>query len=129
MRFQHPPDDAIEQGEPAPGTIHLHDLPPDRSLKILADNVFPAQEQVARLHLPAVAVSGDIPGGGETFGVVLGAADLSGQPVEFAGAAEFAPEHPVIFGQPARVVALDLSLIHISEPTRLGMISYAVFCL
>src|SRR5450759_3545113 len=24
--------------------------------------------------------------------------------------------------------ALDLSLIHISEPTRLGMISYAVFC-
>ena len=27
------------------------------------------------------------------------------------------------------IVALDLSLIHISEPTRLGMISYAVFCL
>ena len=26
-------------------------------------------------------------------------------------------------------VALALSLIHISEPTRLGMISYAVFCL
>src|SRR5659263_489578 len=26
-------------------------------------------------------------------------------------------------------VALFLSLIHISEPTRLGMISYAVFCL
>ena len=25
--------------------------------------------------------------------------------------------------------AMDLSLIHISEPTRLGMISYAVFCL
>src|SRR5450756_3074617 len=25
--------------------------------------------------------------------------------------------------------ALKLSLIHISEPTRLGMISYAVFCL
>ena len=24
---------------------------------------------------------------------------------------------------------LSLSLIHISEPTRLGMISYAVFCL
>ncbi|CUX71145.1 hypothetical protein BN3590_04221 [Clostridium sp. C105KSO15] len=24
---------------------------------------------------------------------------------------------------------LELSLIHISEPTRLGMISYAVFCL
>src|SRR5450756_187161 len=26
-------------------------------------------------------------------------------------------------------VAPNLSLIHISEPTRLGMISYAVFCL
>src|SRR5665648_1205193 len=25
-------------------------------------------------------------------------------------------------------IILDLSLIHISEPTRLGMISYAVFC-
>src|SRR5450759_5406020 len=29
----------------------------------------------------------------------------------------------------AWVVHLALSLIHISEPTRLGMISYAVFCL
>src|SRR5665809_165335 len=29
----------------------------------------------------------------------------------------------------AVVVALDLSLIHISEPTRLRRISYAVFCL
>src|SRR5450756_2626505 len=28
-----------------------------------------------------------------------------------------------------RVTARDLSLIHISEPTRLGMSSYAVFCL
>src|SRR5450756_322991 len=28
-----------------------------------------------------------------------------------------------------RLAALELSLIHISEPTRLGMISYAVFCL
>src|SRR5659263_247664 len=27
------------------------------------------------------------------------------------------------------LVVLALSLIHISEPTRLGMISYAVFCL
>src|SRR5450759_2702468 len=27
-----------------------------------------------------------------------------------------------------RVVHFELSLIHISEPTRLGMISYAVFC-
>src|SRR5450756_2941794 len=29
----------------------------------------------------------------------------------------------------ASPVVLELSLIHISEPTRLGMISYAVFCL
>ena len=29
----------------------------------------------------------------------------------------------------APAIAQDLSLIHISEPTRLGMISYAVFCL
>ena len=27
------------------------------------------------------------------------------------------------------VLRMNLSLIHISEPTRLGMISYAVFCL
>src|SRR5450756_2069518 len=33
-------------------------------------------------------------------------------------------------GRPVgRIAALNLSLIHISEPTRLGMISYAVFCL
>src|SRR5450756_801126 len=29
----------------------------------------------------------------------------------------------------SRVTGVPLSLIHISEPTRLGMISYAVFCL
>ena len=29
----------------------------------------------------------------------------------------------------AILVLYTLSLIHISEPTRLGMISYAVFCL
>src|SRR5665811_1350979 len=108
MRFQHPPDDAIEQGESAPGTIHLHDLPPDRSLKILADDVFPAQEQVARLHLPAVAVGGYIPAGYEALWIVLGAADVSGQPIECAGVAEFAPEHAIIFGQAARVVTLHI---------------------
>src|SRR5450756_2655476 len=32
-------------------------------------------------------------------------------------------------GQYANHLLLHLSLIHISEPTRLGMISYAVFCL
>src|SRR5450759_1791490 len=32
-------------------------------------------------------------------------------------------------GGPVKCSAWNLSLIHISEPTRLGMISYAVFCL
>src|SRR5450759_5594861 len=36
-----------------------------------------------------------------------------------------ASAYHTLFGLPA----LALSLIHISEPTRLGMISYAVFCL
>src|SRR5450756_1730857 len=31
-------------------------------------------------------------------------------------------------GEGVNVAIIDLSLIHISEPTRLGMISYAVFC-
>ena len=34
----------------------------------------------------------------------------------------------MLFQQRAELV-IGLSLIHISEPTRLGMISYAVFCL
>ena len=33
------------------------------------------------------------------------------------------------FSPSATQTLYDLSLIHISEPTRLGMISYAVFCL
>src|SRR5450759_5696196 len=38
---------------------------------------------------------------------------------------------PVVrpLARPARRAGVGLSLIHISEPTRLGMISYAVFCL
>src|SRR5450756_906659 len=32
-------------------------------------------------------------------------------------------------GELVRAIVAKLSLIHISEPTRLGMISYAVFCL
>src|SRR5450756_3064592 len=36
---------------------------------------------------------------------------------------------PRLFAAYPSVCALGLSLIHISEPTRLGMISYAVFCL
>src|SRR5450756_1452657 len=36
---------------------------------------------------------------------------------------------PIVSSQPASAMDFTLSLIHISEPTRLGMISYAVFCL
>src|SRR5450756_2869090 len=42
------------------------------------------------------------------------------------------PRHPPDAGAVVGVgghATLRLSLIHISEPTRLGMISYAVFCL
>src|SRR5450759_306802 len=55
-----------------------------------------------------------------------------GQPLALRFRAE--PRQPV-FDQPVSdldshcFVPSNLSLIHISEPTRLGMISYAVFCL
>src|SRR5665648_562867 len=38
-------------------------------------------------------------------------------------------EHVVLTGAPNLYEYKGLSLIHISEPTRLGMISYAVLCL
>src|SRR5659263_321135 len=61
---------------------------------------------------------------GEVFGVlpqrVPGVFEVAGVPAE----ALLAGRVP---GLAANLV--QLSLIHISEPTRLGMISYAVFCL
>src|SRR5450756_907596 len=45
---------------------------------------------------------------------------VTGLPVDKLGA---------MVGRQTPVLALFVSLIHISEPTRLGMISYAVFCL
>src|SRR5450756_240895 len=41
----------------------------------------------------------------------------------------FTPYYVVDADKRKKVAELRLSLIHISEPTRLGMISYAVFCL
>src|SRR5450756_3239569 len=67
-------------------------------------------------------------------GVVLqNAADQArGENPHLTAAGVQRPTHGV--GDPPRRAVLareryeDLSLIHISEPTRLGMISYAVFC-
>src|SRR5665648_380325 len=39
------------------------------------------------------------------------------------------PQQAIEVRHYADIMPLGLSLIHISEPTRLGMISYAVFCL
>src|SRR5450756_684947 len=70
------------------------------------------------------------------YGVMFtrGGGDLKSSAV-FIGGADVAKGEALLkeacgaFFGPVRVsVMLDLSLIHISEPTRLGMISYAVFC-
>src|SRR5450756_367425 len=45
------------------------------------------------------------------------------------GVADHQPDAETEVTGPPASVGYDLSLIHISEPTRLGMISYAVFCL
>src|SRR5665648_810772 len=52
--------------------------------------------------------------------------DLFFHSKEFKLVALYGPEHGVRGDYSA---GTSLSLIHISEPTRLGMISYAVFCL
>src|SRR5678815_4587042 len=49
-----------------------------------------------------------------------------GEPVPSASASASVPLHPVVA---PHAVVQKLSLIHISEPTRLLSISYAVFCL
>src|SRR5665648_1214968 len=46
-----------------------------------------------------------------------------------AGQTLIGDEGTEIILRSGEATAIDLSLIHISEPTRLGMISYAVFCL
>src|SRR5450756_2755410 len=51
------------------------------------------------------------------------------QPLEGRYVGEHYTAHNVADGVDASYIGFHLSLIHISEPTRLGMISYAVFCL
>src|SRR5450759_5854289 len=54
----------------------------------------------------------------------------TGQQRSLAGIAPSRVESPsTTAGVVGRMLLEGLSLIHISEPTRLGMISYAVFCL
>src|SRR5450756_1086886 len=55
----------------------------------------------------------------------------AGEAPEIAVLAPFPPAClvPVHHRTPPQLSDEPLSLIHISEPTRLGMISYAVFCL
>src|SRR5450756_2153942 len=45
------------------------------------------------------------------------------------GQMQFLKERKIFASSEGSYIVQDLSLIHISEPTRLGMISYAVFCL
>src|SRR5450759_5472806 len=59
---------------------------------------------------------------------VAGADHLLNPPATFKFASADAPASRISFAPVVKKV-LPLSLIHISEPTRLGMISYAVFCL
>src|SRR5450756_61774 len=46
------------------------------------------------------------------------------EPINSQSTAGQVEKRATVWGHPV----FDLSLIHISEPTRLGMISYAVFC-
>src|SRR5450756_1164442 len=74
-------------------------------------------EKSGRIDVPIGAV--------HSRGLLLRQADSSGRPST--------TDFEVIqhFGNQASLlrIRIELSLIHISEPTRLGMISYAVFCL
>src|SRR5665648_85804 len=55
--------------------------------------------------------------------------ELISQPLKFKSISKDGSRKPYPLGVLGNDVEIRLSLIHISEPTRLGMISYAVFCL
>src|SRR5450756_53437 len=62
--------------------------------------------------------------------VARGQVALDGRSLAAGDGAAISGEKAVtVSGESAAEILLFLSLIHISEPTRLGMISYAVFCL
>src|SRR5450756_2702901 len=67
----------------------------------------------------------------ELFNASASPVDLNGWSLKYWGGAAGggSPTVSVSWTVSTVVPAYGLSLIHISEPTRLGMISYAVFCL
>src|SRR5450759_5893426 len=70
--------------------------------------------------------------GGRDVQFELPDGSLSAQPVSCPSESPLEPVFAEFVGNLAMIQAatgIVLSLIHISEPTRLGMISYAVFCL
>src|SRR5450756_981512 len=80
-------------------------------------------------ELPGNTVSCELPG---PFALVSGDAMDGGDATARQSTAGKRRLWPVPWGSWADNTARELqqlSLIHISEPTRLGMISYAVFCL
>ena len=64
----------------------------------------------------------------ERFGIVLGGSEFAVEPEKITDCAAWVSAR-LIDRYALLRAKQDLSLIHISEPTRLGMISYAVFCL
>src|SRR5450759_3754001 len=83
----------------------------------------------------AATGGGDIEGGGPTGATAVEVGTGAGEGVALSAAFTRVPQwgqkalSPTSFPQFVQNIATSLSLIHISEPTRLGMISYAVFCL
>src|SRR5665648_249080 len=108
-------DDVLRLLDHADGGQRAPRVPADPAVLLLGDVAADAAELDARLHVE------------EHLGQPLDVLGVFREQVEGdpLGALGTDP------GQSPKLVdqVLDLSLIHISEPTRLGMISYAVFCL
>src|SRR5450759_2970310 len=76
-----------------------------------------------RSPAPPTSSAGPLAAGAGVLCGVVGSAAVESSKVD----SRWCVQAPEIAGGTGR--AVYLSLIHISEPTRLGMISYAVFCL
>src|SRR5450759_5879438 len=83
---------------------------------------------VAMMAVPTMSVAAQPPvdlGTTSGFAVLAGGTITNTGPTTITGDVGLSPGSAFV----DTGVTLNLSLIHISEPTRLGMISYAVFCL